>query len=302
MEDKYKPPLWQISLPLAKNLIDPETMVASNPLNMFYPANAAEIYNVYSYCGNYFLKSLDIGSSSCVVNNPNLRPNTLVNFPASIYGAEIGISGLDRVKQQEEYQKLSPTIKNKYIYSACNISTLLFSTFRKSTSFHDNFVVSYLNLYQEPTLKHTFTVGNWLDLSYAQFGSGAITFILEKVRAINQMRRDGMWYFGDVNYIEENIEYSSWAIKQGFPYSYIWSVEEAGALLKALADRSETGVGFRKGIAASATTYIGDGVNYKNGVGDIGDRAFTIENSFAKYFCDGVYLSLIHISEPTRPY
>jgi len=97
MEDKYNPPLWQISLPLAKNLIDPETMVASNPLNMFFPANAAEIYNVYSYCGNYFLKSLDIGSSSCVVNNPNLRPNTLENFPASIYGAEIGMSGLDRV-------------------------------------------------------------------------------------------------------------------------------------------------------------------------------------------------------------
>jgi hypothetical protein len=138
-------------------------------------------------------------------------------------------------------------------------------------------------------------VGNWLDLSYAQFGSGAITFILEKVRAINQMRRDGMWYFGDVNYIEENIEYSSWAIRQGFPYSYIWSVDEAGALLKALADRSETGVEFRKGIAASATTYIGDGVNYKNGVGDIGDRAFTIENSFAKYFCDGIYSPICNL-------
>jgi hypothetical protein len=58
MEDKYNPPLWQISIPLAKNLIDPATMVASNPLNMFYPSNAAEIYNVYSYCGNYFLNLL----------------------------------------------------------------------------------------------------------------------------------------------------------------------------------------------------------------------------------------------------
>ena len=96
-----------------------------------------------------------------------------------------------------------------------------------------------------------------------------------------------MWRFGEDKYYTFFLEYSSWAVKQGFPQAWIYSVDDARLLLHTLADRSKFGYEFRKLIVYQSTTLIGDGVHYINGVGAVGETTFILEANLNSFLCDG---------------
>jgi len=277
---------------LLSNLIDIGTMTGSNTANILYQTNVPTYYNAYEYCTNYFLKGIKL-SKGCSTVNPKVEPAGSLQLPAAIWGADQdkspSVAGLNSTLTGINFMKNDKKTVDEYIYLACNISTLVFDVFKSRTDYHDNYVVRFINNNKDKNLNHTFTVGEWKDLGYAQFGSGSITYALLQVKGIYQVVRDAMWYFGDEQYYLQLIEYSSHCIQQGYPYAFIWDVDESRRLLEALADSSDNGVTFRKNIAYRTTTYIGDGSSYLNGVGAVGDLAFTLNNGGAMFICDGVY-------------
>jgi hypothetical protein len=290
------------------DLVSATTMVGSNPVSMLFDKNFVAWYNSYMYCKNHFLQGeVEIvqDSNGCTSSNPNAYTDGRFVMAAGMWGSEQIVSGLDREFQLDSFNEAvvnnaSALIKeNEYIYRACNFSHLLFEIFRESTDFTDDYVIAFLNEKKEPEMTNTFVKGDWIDLAHAQFGSGAITYALATVRSIKQIVRDGMWYFGPTNFYEQNIEFSSWAILQGYPYSFLRSIPDSKLLLEALANRDEFGLQFRLDIVDSATTYEGNGQDFINGVGAIGDRAFTLKNFNARFICDGIYSSICDVLDDT---
>ena len=108
-------------------------------------------------------------------------------MPAGMWGSNSGVSGLNRTYQWIEYRKAvvhnssTEISEDLYMYRACNVSSLLFGVFVESTSFADQFAVSYINNRKEKELSHVFTSDDWSDLGYAQWGSGAITYAISRV-------------------------------------------------------------------------------------------------------------------------
>jgi hypothetical protein len=170
---------------------------------------------------------------------------------------------------------------------ASNISYLIQHVYRTETDFHDQFVVKYLNKFRDANFTHTFTVGNWSELGLAQWGGGFVTYALENVRTTKQIVRDGMWNFGQDRYHINFLEYASWCVRQGFPYHWIYSVDDSRTLLNALARNDSLGVSFREHIFYRGSTLIGDGVNLVNNVGDLGEVAFTPEANLGNFSCTG---------------
>eukprot|EP01034_Spumella_vulgaris_P028799 gene28799-35723_t len=158
--------------------------------------------------------------------------------------------------------------------------------FRIETPFHDDFVIRYLNRFRDPLFAHNFTVGNWSELGLAQWGGGFVTYALVEVRAMNEIVRTGMWKLvGSDNYYNKFVEYSSWSIKQGYPQAYIYSIDEARLLLDTLARQDQQGQDFRRHVLYTGSTFIGDGVNYVNGVGNVGEITFTPEANLGNFSC-----------------
>ena len=110
---------------------------------------------------------------------------------------------------------------------------------------------------------------------------------MELVRTTNQLVYDGMWRFGQKSFYNNFIEYSTWCVKQGFPNAYIYSIEDARLLLSVLASKDAVGLELRTHISYRGTTFIGDGVNYDNSMGDIGDVGFTLEANLGDFSCSG---------------
>lgn len=107
------------------------------------------------------------------------------------------------------------------------------------------------------------------------------------MRSTYQVNRDGMWRFGEDKYYTNYLEYSSWAVKQGFPQAWIYNINDARLLLHTLANRGKIGYEFRKMIVYQGTTLIGDGKNYVNGVGNIGELTFILEANLNSFLCTG---------------
>jgi hypothetical protein len=266
-------------------LIDVAGQISTNPNSLYKDLHAPGWYNVYLYRQNVYNASLDF-KISCTTYGETILDATLYK-PAALWGAYNEISLVNTTDLYINYRLLDDTEKERYFFLAMNISYLIENVYRSYTDFHDYFVINYINKYKDSTLTHTFTVGNWTELGLAQWGSGSITQAIANVRTIKQIVRDGMWRIGADKYYTNYMEYSSWCVKQGFPYAWIYSVEDARTLLFQLARRDSIGVLFRERIMYKGTTLIGDGKHFVNGVGDIGDIAFSREANRGDFACEG---------------
>lgn len=131
-------------------------------------------------------------------------------------------------------------------------------------------------------------MGNWAEIGHAQWGGGFITEALLKVYSTFNIKRTGMWYFGQRDYYDGLVEYNSWALRSGYPNARISNVTESRILLETLSSTDQDSVEFRRFIMYQSTTLVGDGTNQVNGVGEIGEVAFTNENNIGDFTCPGV--------------
>lgn len=277
-----------VSNDLAFTLIDPGSETNTNPNNFYKDLFAPSYYNSHLYCTQ--LLPIPANDNNFNINCTNLKftiDDGLVNKPAGLWGVDNGVSAVNQTNLYFRFKQQPATIRKSYMYFACNMSYLLHNVYRTQTPFHDNFVVRFVNKYQDPLLNHTFTVGNWNELGIAQWGGGYITQAIAGVRTINQVVRDGMWRFGSDNLYNVLIEYASWATREGYPNTWISSVEDAKTLLFALARRDDIGVELRRLILFRGSTFIGDGVNFENGVGEVGEITYTTEANLGNFSCTG---------------
>ena len=266
-------------------LINSNTQVDTNPLHIYFLKNAAAYYNTYTYCTKVYNQEVDLSCPATDYGYTVFSGSMLV--PASFYGFDRNIDLTNRTVSQVALRRESSAKRTEYQLVACNMSYLRVHVYPTSTGFHDDFVIRYINQRREAAFTHVFTKKNWKELGWAQFGGGFITFFINQVRAIYQMKRDAMWVFGPTSYWEELIEYGSWCIKEGYPHAWIYNVSAARDLLYALGDPKPAGVEFRRHLTYVATTFVGDGVNYDNGVGALGDLAFTAEANRGDFSCPG---------------
>lgn len=264
-------------------LVDFNTKVDTNPLQIYFLKNSAVYYNSFLYCSRVMDQDIDFTCPStdyefCVSDGT-------VSAPATYWGFDNGVDISNRTKARTQFKGQSAATRSKYVSLLCNMSSLLYSVFPESTDFHDNYVVRYLNKRRDPQVNHTFTTGNWKELGWAQFGGGFVTYSITKVKSIYQVTRDAMWHFGPVDYWYNLIEFSTWAGKTGYPVAWIYNVTEAKNLLYALSDNSDDGTEFRKHLVYVATTLVGDGTFIDNGIGAVGERAFTPEANYGRFLC-----------------
>ncbi len=282
---KYEGSTYNLNDLLTYALIDLSSEVSTNPNNLYKDVHAPGWYNVYLYRQNVFYaeENFDI---TCTNYGYTIKDATLYK-PAALWAAYRDISTVNTTALYLLYNKISDADKQVYFYLAMNISYLIEVVYRTQTDFHDHYVVNYINKNKDSAFTHQFTVGNWTELGLAQWGSGVITEAIAKVRTTKQIVRDGMWRFGEDKYYNYYLEYSSWCVLQGYPYAWIYSIEDARILIDALARRDSVGVIFREHIMYVGSTLIGDGINKDNDVGDLGDVTFTREANRGNFSCIG---------------
>ena len=190
MRQQYKD-LSPFSRDMTFNLIDQTSITVANPLNLFFDGNSAYYYNVYDYCTNYYFpnKSPKYGQCEGDVSKKEYYDFS-VQHPAAFYGGKNGISGLNKTLQNIVYLQ-EATDQEKLISTllACNMSELIHGAYRRSTGYHDEFTVRFINKYKESTFQHQFKVGNWAELGYAQFGGGYVTDAMLSVRSVYNVVR-----------------------------------------------------------------------------------------------------------------
>jgi hypothetical protein len=145
----------------------------------------------------------------------------------------------------------------------------------------------FINKYKLDSFTHEFTVGNWDELGHAQWGGGFITQALLGVYSTYNIKRNGMWYYGQRDYYDGLLEYNSWTVRSGYPDGRISNVTESRILLETLSSPAPSSVELRRFIMFQSTTLVGDGTNQDNGVGEVGEIAFTNENNIADFSCAG---------------
>ncbi len=284
---KYHGTDFTLSEPLILSLIDIDSKLNTNPINIQYLGNSGGFYNSHIYCTKVYAQGM---TDPCYDLEFTARA-ALVRQPGGLFAVATGIDLVNATKLAISYSLLSKPLKDYYFNQACNMSSLLHEVYPTFSTFHDKYVIRYLNKYRDVGFTHTFTEGNWKEIGWAQFGGGFITDTLTYVRSTYQVVRDGMWHFGPIDLWNGLIEYGAWAIKSGYPQAWIYNPYDAGALLAAMADKSAPGVAFRRHVAYTGTTFVGDGIpsNYVNGVGDVGELAFTAEANRGDFSCTGIY-------------
>ena len=264
--------------------VDRGAKVNTNPLSIYYDGNSAMMYNSYRYCQESILPG--IVPTSCM-DIDHAQEDCEVNFPAAIAGMAAGINQLDSDGTMLHYLSLSDQEKMDWTLFGCNLTFLIHDVYRNSTNFHDEYVIRYINKYKLDTFTHTFEVGKWDELGHAQWGGGFVTQAILGVYSIYNIKRNGMWYFGQIDYYDGLIEYHAWAVRSGYPDAMISNVTESKILLETLSSTDASSVELRRFIMYQSTTLVGDGTNQDNGVGEIGEIAFTNENNIADYKCSG---------------
>lgn len=294
------------STELLYSLIDQYGATEKNPNNIYYDGNSAKYYNSYVFCSKYGnAMSYNVSYSQCFATNYSYAvDDAITNNPAGLWYFDHG--GTDALNDSDVRAYKLATVNQSYVQEAyfqlaCNISYLLHDVYRTQTDFHDIYVVKYVNRYKSSSLNHTFSLTSptvWEELGWAQWGGGYITEALIGVKACYLIKRNGMWYFGDYDYYTSLIEYSSWSITSGFVVGFINNPYDAQKVLTALADDSLAGFAFRSQVSYLSTTYIGDGENYINGVGALGDRTFISESNTASFDCTGEFADACSVISP----
>lgn len=275
---------FPMSYQLINSIIDRSMKVNTNPNSIYFDGNSPYFHNAYRFCSIVYYPAVE--DTECL-DIEYTRQDATFTLPAGFASINDGVSQINATKVAENYAKKSDQEKEPYIDFTCNISYLLHNKYREASTFHDYYTVNYLNLYRDPLFTHNFTYGNWEEIGYAQWGGGFVSYALLGVRALYNIKRNGMWHFGTINYFEAFIEYATWATRSGFPSSWIYDVDDAKQLLSKLADETDDGFQFRKNLLYASTTFIGDGSRYINEVGDPGEVVFVIENSMANFSCTG---------------
>ncbi len=258
--------------------------MSSEANNFYKDVNAPHWYNVYLYYHKvlHAAAGFDI---DCTEYAYTIEDATFLQ-PAALWGSYRGISAVNRTYLNLEYKKYANAAEQLlYFYLASNLSILIQDIYRTSTPFHDHYVIHYINKYKDKNLAHWFDSDHFNDMGIAQWAGGFITDALCSVRAVKQLVRDGMWRFGEAKYNIYHLEFSSYAILQGFPYSWLYDLNDARMLLDLLASDSQDGLAFRRHIVYIGSTYIGDNIHYTNSVGDIGEVTFTREANFGNFNC-----------------
>ena len=266
------------------SIIDRASKVNTNPNNFYFDGNGPYFHNSYRFCQEVLYPN--VTDTTCD-DIEYTRQDATFTLPAGLASIQDGVSQINTTAVNHNYKSKSQSDKDYFINLGCNISYSIHKSYRDATDFHDKFVVAYLNLYKDPLFHHNFTLGQWEEVGQAQWGGGFVTYALLGVRSIFNVKRDGMWHFGTVNYYRGYMEYSTWATRAGFPESWLYDVKDSALLLSTLAERSEAAVEFRRNIVYRSSTLIGDGDRYINNIGDIGEVAFIVENSEGNFSCSG---------------
>ena len=300
-------------------LIDPTLSVNTNPASFYKDLFAPSWYNVFLYYRDVYSAEVQ-PNISCTKLGATFF-DAKVFKPAALWAKanpSSTISGNSNfTKITLQYKSLSDAVEQqRYFNLSCYLSHLMFDVYRSSTRFHDAYVIDYLNKYKDEQFQHNFTSDNWNDLGVAQWGAGVVTMAIASVRTTTQIVRDGMWNFGKNKYYLNMMEYSSWAtgeqrclyskgyllllqssihhhcivfhqLVDGFPQTWIYSIEDARLLLHSLARRDTLGFELRRFIVYQGTTFIGDGSYFEGSVGSAGDRTFTLEANRNSFACSG---------------
>ena len=271
-------------------LIDSNALVDTNPAHIYFSKNAASYYNAHVYCSKVLDKDVDMTCADlnfCVQDGKYQVPSAFSGVNDTRDTSIIK----DRVKSVVAFKLKSPDVQRVFVNAVCTMSSLMHSIYPTRTAFHEDYVIAFLNSprTRDPKFVHVFSKNNWKEVGWAQFGSGVVTDLIVGVRAIYQVTRSAMWYFGPLDFYQNLIEFGSWSVKTGYPSSWIYDVDQSKALLYALSDITADGNAFRRNIAYVGTTLIGDGVNFENEVGAVGDFAFTPEANRGNFNCTGKF-------------
>ena len=131
--------------------------------NFFYDGNQAATYNAYQYC----TKVLNAVTpyDGCLGNLGRTATDARVKQPAglwgTIYGAKYKVSGVDTASLFATYQAQPDAVHSRFTQFSCNVSSLIYEIYPGATDFHDQYVIGYINKYQDTKLNHNFTVGHW---------------------------------------------------------------------------------------------------------------------------------------------
>lgn len=274
---------FQMSDYVTYSIIDRATKVNTNPASIYYDGNSASIYNTYEYCQQVLLPNETPQCSDI----DYAKNDALVTYPSGLASVIDQVNQINTTLITLNYAKKTNEQRKPYIYLGCNISYLIHSIYRNSTTFHDEYVIRYLNKYKYPTYTHNFTINNWDELGYSQWAGGYVTYALESVFSTYNLKRNGMWYIGQYNYYRTIPEYYSWAIKNGHPYLGISNITKAKILLDSLARQDEVGVELRNHIMYRATTLIGDNTFQYTDTWYTGEFTYLPEYKRAQFNCTG---------------
>lgn len=269
------------------SIIDRASKVNTNPNNFYFDGNGPYFHNSYRFCQEVLYPDVTDPVTLGCADIEYTREAATFTLPAGLASIHDGVSQINTSAVSANFAKKSAAQREYFINFGCNLSYAIHNSYREATDFHDRYVVEYLNLYKDPNFAHNFTIGLWEELGHAQWGGGFVTYAILGVRSIFNIKRDGMWHFGTVNYYRGYMEYSTWATRAGFPESWIYDVKDSELLLSTLAERSNSALEFRKSIVYGSTTLIGDGERFINKVGAVGEVTFIVENSEANFSCTG---------------
>lgn len=152
-------------------LIDTVTEVSTNPISFYKDTFAPGWYNVYQYCQDVYNVKMLI-NITCT-NLAYTFHDAQLGKPAALWSKEKSFASNDPTYVEKQYLLLTTTLQqHHYFEMSCNLSFLLHVVYRKSTDFHDIYVIDYINKNKDSKFNHTFSRDNWYDLGIAQWGAG----------------------------------------------------------------------------------------------------------------------------------
>jgi hypothetical protein len=162
-----------------KSLIDPRTVFKSNPNNILYDGNMASYYNTYTYCTKVFFSA--VKNTSCT-DTDHTKDDALTQVPSGLWGVDFGFDNFNRTLKKINYDLLSEPTKINFFLLGCNVSSLQYEVYPSITTFHDQFIIKYLNKNADPLFTHRFSIERFEELAWAQYGGGFVTHALLNVR------------------------------------------------------------------------------------------------------------------------
>ena len=195
---------YNLSSSLEGHIMDPRSGRLNSLTSIYSDSNAAMYYNAFSFC------SFNSSTRPCRTQNATVLELAASQvLPSLLWGDDLYFNQIDPNELISLFLSQPTNVQNYYQSVACSLSRSVFYSYALS-SFHEDYVIRFINKNKEGSLNHTFTSVNKQELGWAQFGSGGITFSVLKLRSIGQIRGNGVWATIDSGYASALIELSSW--------------------------------------------------------------------------------------------